>query len=155
MFSACHVNGRSRQFSEIFIRHWFFSCWSRTNKHADNNLLKSHQYHTEVSVVLVLLCYIVASWTSGFFFHVHHTAFPFYVRMSCFKQSSLFFCFQDMGDSVYTLEIPFHGKTFILKVRTFPVFTVFTIGQTVCHMKIQLYTYIVYTIVIVYIWFKK
>lgn len=24
---------------------------------------------------------------------------------------------QDIGDSVYTLEIPFHGKTFILKVQ--------------------------------------
>lgn len=26
---------------------------------------------------------------------------------------------QDFGDVVYTFEIPFHGKTFILKVRTF------------------------------------
>lgn len=26
---------------------------------------------------------------------------------------------QDFGDAVYTLEIPFHGKTFILKVRVF------------------------------------
>lgn len=25
---------------------------------------------------------------------------------------------QDFGDVVYTFEIPFHGKTFILKVRT-------------------------------------
>lgn len=29
-----------------------------------------------------------------------------------------FFLAQDFGDVVYTLEIPFHGKTFILKVRT-------------------------------------
>lgn len=27
---------------------------------------------------------------------------------------------QDFGDVVYTFEIPFHGKTFILKVRSFP-----------------------------------
>lgn len=29
------------------------------------------------------------------------------------------FLAQDFGDVVYTFEIPFHGKTFILKVRTF------------------------------------
>lgn len=33
--------------------------------------------------------------------------------------TSLFLA-QDFGDVVYTFEIPFHGKTFILKVRTFP-----------------------------------
>lgn len=38
--------------------------------------------------------------------------FPFHFSVS----NSTLFC-QDMGDSVYTLEIPFHGKTFILKVK--------------------------------------
>lgn len=32
---------------------------------------------------------------------------------------TLLFLAQDFGDVVYTFEIPFHGKTFILKVRTF------------------------------------
>lgn len=32
---------------------------------------------------------------------------------------SFLFLAQDFGDVVYTFEIPFHGKTFILKVRTF------------------------------------
>lgn len=41
--------------------------------------------------------------------------------IQCFrglKRNSSLSC-QDIGDSVYTLEIPFHGKTFILKVQQF------------------------------------
>lgn len=34
--------------------------------------------------------------------------------------TTFFFLPQDFGDVVYTFEIPFHGKTFILKVRSFP-----------------------------------
>lgn len=38
------------------------------------------------------------------------------VMMPFFPPFSWFVSCQDKGDSVYTLEIPFHGKTFILKV---------------------------------------
>lgn len=41
---------------------------------------------------------------------------------SCYFASineTFLFLAQDFGDVVYTFEIPFHGKTFILKVRAF------------------------------------